>query len=35
MKKELPKMYRCSINKEINNIQDVYASFYNEEYTSK
>ena len=34
MKKELPKMYRCSINKEINNIQDVYASFYNEEYTS-
>ena len=33
MKRELPKMYHCSINKEINNIQDVYSSFNKEEYT--
>lgn len=26
MKKDLPKMYYCSINKEINNIQDIYSS---------
>ena len=31
MKKELPKMYRCSINKEINNIQNIYSSFNSEE----
>ena len=31
MKKDLPRMYRCIINKKLNNIQDVYSSIYNEE----
>lgn len=30
MKKELPKMYHCTIDKEINNIQNIYSSFYDE-----